>query len=298
MSSPLPEGPWTRVGTDLLSFKGKTFLVVMDYYSRYLELMYLSSATSSFVIGKLKSIFARWGIPREVVSENGPQFSSDEFASFSKSYGFKHVTSSPCYPQSNGLAECAVKIAKRILRQEDPYLALMVYRSTTLASTGYSPSQIMLNRRMRTTLPSLPQNLQFRAYCKDKVETNHTARRRRNEYYYNRRYSSKPLSKLKKGDKVRIKTGKDDVWSEPAFVINKADEPRSYNVQSGSSVLRRNRRHLLLIPREEDRRGHGQSNSRYRGTETSMVSNNENIVRTRSGRIIRPPDRLTYETTI
>ncbi len=84
MSSPLPEGPWTRVGTDLLSFKGKTFLVVMDYYSRYLELMYLSSATSSFVIGKLKSIFARWGIPREVVSDNGPQFSSDEFASFSK----------------------------------------------------------------------------------------------------------------------------------------------------------------------------------------------------------------------
>ena len=81
-------------------------------------------------------------------------------------------------------------------------------------------------------------------------------------------------------------------------MINKADEPRSYNVQSGSSVLRRNRRHLLLIPREEDRRGHGESNSRYQGTETSMVSNNENIVRTRSGRISRPPDRLTCETTI
>jgi transposase InsO family protein len=113
-SSPLPERPWNRVGVDILDFKGKTFLVAMDYYSRYIEVMDLSKAISSLVIVKLKSIFARWGIPLEVVSDNGPQFSSESFSNFRKSYGFKHTTSSPYYPQSNGLAESAVKIAKNI----------------------------------------------------------------------------------------------------------------------------------------------------------------------------------------
>jgi transposase InsO family protein len=113
-SSPLPERPWNRIGVDIMDFKGKTFLVAMDYYSRYIEVMDLSKATSSLVIAKLKSIFARWGIPLEVVSDNGPQFSSESFSNFRKSYGFKHTTSSPYYPQSNGLAESAVKIAKNI----------------------------------------------------------------------------------------------------------------------------------------------------------------------------------------
>ena len=128
---------------------------MMDYYSRYLEVMDLSKATSSLVIAKLKSIFARWEILLEVNSDNGPQFSSDSFSNLAKSYGFKHTTSSPYYPQSNGLAESGVKIAKNILRQEDPCLALMVYRSTTVGSTGHSPSEVMLNRRIRTTLPTL-----------------------------------------------------------------------------------------------------------------------------------------------
>ena len=95
-SSPLPKSPWSRIGLDL-SFKGKTFLVAMDYYSRYLEVMYLSNATLALVIAKLKSIFARWGIPQEIVSDNGPQFSSESFSRFSKSYGFKRTTSSPYY---------------------------------------------------------------------------------------------------------------------------------------------------------------------------------------------------------
>ena len=72
ISLPLPERPWDRIGIDLLDFKGKTFLVAMDYYSRYLEVMDLCRPTSFLVIAKLKSIFARWGTPLEVVSDNGP----------------------------------------------------------------------------------------------------------------------------------------------------------------------------------------------------------------------------------
>ena len=86
-------------------------------------MMHLPSTTANIVIAKLKSVFARWGIPFEVITDNGPQFDSQSFKDFSLSYGFKHTTSSRYFAQANGEAECAVKIAKSILRQEDPMLA-------------------------------------------------------------------------------------------------------------------------------------------------------------------------------
>ena len=309
-SMPLPEGPWTRVGVDLLSSKGKIFIVVMDYYSRYLEIMHLSNATSSLVIAKLKSIFARWGIPTELVSDNGPQFSSEAFLYFSKSYGFKHITSSPLYAQSNGMAESAVKIAKGILRQGDPCLALMVYRSTTLGSTGYSPSEVMLNRKIRTTLPMLPKKTKPCLYDEDVVKRKHEASQRNNEFYYNRRHSSRPLCILKKGDQVRIKTEIDKKWSQPAVVVSCANTPRSYNVRTETAVVRRNRRHLLHIPRVERGKSgekgkgapqnpsqsasavsHDQNPEVYCGEEPT-ISNASEGTRTRSGRISKPPSRL------
>jgi len=154
-STELPDGPWQRIATDLFSYEGNTFLIVVDYYSRFLEVTFMSETTSAAVIAKLKSLFARWGIPIEIISDNGPQYSCEKFKQFSKDYGFTHITSSPRYPQSNGMAERAVQIAKRIVKQDDPFLALMMYRSTPLESTRKSPAEVMLNRQIRTILPTL-----------------------------------------------------------------------------------------------------------------------------------------------
>ncbi|CAG2227622.1 EIPR1 [Mytilus edulis] len=79
--------------------------VLNDYYSLYLEVHKLHGTTSTTVINKLKGTFSRLGIPETVVSDNGPQYSSQEFSEFANKWDFKHVTSSPHYPQSNGLAE-------------------------------------------------------------------------------------------------------------------------------------------------------------------------------------------------
>ena len=101
---------------------------------------------------------ARYGIPKRVVSDNGPQYTSSEFQNFSNKYEFEHVTSSPRYPQSNGKAESAVKTAKRIMEKaldakSDPYLAILEYRNTPSDGMSTSPAQRLLGRRTRTTIP-------------------------------------------------------------------------------------------------------------------------------------------------
>ena len=98
ISTPLPSHPWERVASDLFELKDSTYLLTVDYYSRFAEVQKLNSTTSSRVITHLKSIFARFGIPAEMVSDNGPQFSSQEIKEFSENYGFKHIKTSPHYP--------------------------------------------------------------------------------------------------------------------------------------------------------------------------------------------------------
>ena len=138
-ATPMPDNPWERIGADLFVFDGQNYLVIMDYYSRFPEILHLQDTTSNTVIGKIKSVYARWGIPFVLVTDNGPQFRSEQFKQFCENYGFTHITSSPMFPQSNGDAESAVAIAKKILRQKDPYLALMSYRSTPNTATRSVP---------------------------------------------------------------------------------------------------------------------------------------------------------------
>ena len=102
ITTPLPERPWQKIAGDLCEINGQRYLVVMDYYSRLIEIAFMSRITSKLVVMKLKNMFARWGIQEEFVSDNGSQFVLSEFVSFSKEHGFKCSTSSPHHPQGNG----------------------------------------------------------------------------------------------------------------------------------------------------------------------------------------------------
>ena len=112
LTSSFPEYAWERVGTDLFELEKKTYIIVVDFFSRWIECRHLAETTSAHAIEALKSIFSVHGIPDHVISDNGPQYSSDGFKAFSKEYGFVHITSSPLYLQSNGEAERAVQTAK------------------------------------------------------------------------------------------------------------------------------------------------------------------------------------------
>ena len=149
--TPLPDYPWQMIGTDLFELSGEHYLLVVDYFSRYPEIAKLASTTSAPLITSLKLIFARHGIPEIVPSDNGPP---QEFSTFAKLYGFRHTTSSPRYPQSNGQAERTVKTVKQMLKQtQDPYLALLNYRATPLPWCKCSPAELLMGRRLRTRVP-------------------------------------------------------------------------------------------------------------------------------------------------
>ena len=95
----LPSLPFQQVGTDLFEWEKKTYLLVVDYYSRFIEITLLNRTSAADVISHTKSIFARHSIPEVVISNNGPQYSSEAYSVFAKEYQFHHVTSSPLYPQ-------------------------------------------------------------------------------------------------------------------------------------------------------------------------------------------------------
>lgn len=151
-----PSRLWSTVGADMFQTENKHYLVIVDYFSRYFEVAKLTFMTSEAVIEHFKSIFARHGIPEEVRSDNEPQFASEPFRKFAQDWSFRHVTSSPHFPQSNGEAERPVRTIKCLLKKSsDPYFALMADRATPLAN-GYSPTELLMGRRIRTTVPVIP----------------------------------------------------------------------------------------------------------------------------------------------
>ena len=103
ISHDVPNSLWEKIGTDLFTLFNKDYVIAVDYYSKFMEISQIPDKESQTVITHLKSIFSRHGIPKEVISDNGPEFSSTSFSNFAKQWDFKHNPSSPRYPQSNGL---------------------------------------------------------------------------------------------------------------------------------------------------------------------------------------------------
>ncbi len=127
--------PWHTVATDLFELHSTSYLLVIDYFSRFPEITRPTNTTSAAAIEAMKDVFARHGIPELVRSDNGPQYSSSEFASFAREYGFHHVTSSLYYPQSNGQAERGVKTAKRLISSaSDRFIVLLIHPITMVQS--------------------------------------------------------------------------------------------------------------------------------------------------------------------
>ena len=227
MSASFPSRPWERVGVDLFELHGKVYIVIVDYYSRWVEHRKLTSLTSEHTIEVLKEVFATHGIPDLILTDNGPQFSAESFAQFTQSYCFTHTTSSPRFPQANGEAERAVKILKEILRKnEDPHLALLTQRTTPLLN-GLSPSQLLMGRRLPTRLPVIPSTLLPGVTGRDlhNAKTREAVQRAKQQQQFNSRHRAKDLTPLQPGDNVWVRD-----QDRYGTVVERAPQPRSSGI--------------------------------------------------------------------
>lgn len=240
----IPDRPWQKIASDIFEFKGKSYLVIFDYFSKWLEIEPLSGKTSKDLIQKFKTAFSRHGVPEIMRADNMP-YNSSELQSWAKEWDLQIVTSSPTYSQSNGCAEKAVQIAKKMLKKAeddgtDHYTALMNYHSTPIQGLHQSPAQLLMGRQIRTKLPTQQSLLIPKITALEETRQNLQQRQMIQKRNYDQH--SKPLCELQEGESILVQ--KDGEWKK-AVVVKPHSSPRSYIVRTeDDAVYRRNRRDL------------------------------------------------------
>ncbi|XP_049880164.1 uncharacterized protein K02A2.6-like [Pectinophora gossypiella] len=196
----VPDRPWQVLAADIFEIRDKRYLLVVDYYSKYVEIAQIQNLQSGTTIKALKDSFSRFGIPEKIITDNGTQFSSEEFKLFSRTWEFIHETSSPLYPRSNGLAERNVRTVKLLMIKaeetgEDWQLAVLNFRNSPVTGEQYSPAQLLMSRRLNTRLPICDKNLQPKTVNKETVKADR--HRRINKYKENYDKGTRQLGSLK-----------------------------------------------------------------------------------------------------
>ena len=236
-----PTRPWSRLHVDYAGpMAGKMFLVVIDAHTKWIEVFPMNTATSFTTIQRLRQLFAQFGIPDSIVSDNGPQFASAEFDNFCRLNGIVHTKVAPYHPSSNGLAERAVKIFKTGVKKQSggtwsDQIArfLFQYRITPHTTTGISPAELMFGRKVQSRLDKLKP-------CPER-KVQHQQERQKLDHD---RRSSK-FRHFELGEKVFVKNhrGHGDTWLA-GDIIEKVG-PLSFKVQvSDGQVIRCHQDHI------------------------------------------------------
>ncbi|XP_019614003.1 PREDICTED: uncharacterized protein K02A2.6-like [Branchiostoma belcheri] len=296
MPHPTPTTPWSRVSMDLMTLGNQHYLVTVDNYSDYWELDELhQNTTARNVIHKCKQNFSRHGIPMEVVTDNGPQFASEEFKEFAKTWNFRHVTTSPYHSQSNGKAESAVKIAKNLLKKaaadgKDPWISILGWRNTPTQGQDSSPAQRLMSRRTRTPVPIMTKALEPKVV--QDVPHSITERKARTKRRYDE--GARSLPPLQPGQQVRVEVApnrKTAEWRSGTLVERVS--PRSYEVEVDGAKYRRNRKHIRETTEEPKPSTDEETTAPATAESTAdTTTTTPTPYVTRSGRTVKEPDRL------
>ena len=237
-----PDRPWQRIHIDFAGpFRGRQFLIIVDAHSKWPEIIQMQTTTSSATIHELRRLFSSYGLPEQLVSDNGPQFVSDEFQVFLKSNRVKHIRSAPYHPSSNGLAERFVRTFKRSLRateyskltfNQQLLSFLLSYRTTPHTTTGATPASLFLNRHLRTRLDLLHPSVSGRVTAKQAKQ-----KEQHDEHARTRNFTV--------GQRVLVRNFRDGPKWVPGTLIARHG-PLSFLVQVGEDVhWRRHVDHLL-----------------------------------------------------
>lgn len=219
-----PERPWQRIHIDFAEWNKMHFLLVVDSHSKWPEIISMNSTTSHTTIIELRKLFSRYGLPFQLVSDNGPQLVSEEFEEFLKRNGVKHVRVAPYKPSSNGAVERLVQSFKRSMdaqkksgKSVEVCLEnfLLAYRSTSHATTGCSPTSLFLNREVRTRISQVVPDISRKVHLEQcRQKKNHD--------------NSKVLREFAVGENVYVKDVRLGKWWNG--VVKARTAPASYIV--------------------------------------------------------------------
>ena len=217
-SGEMPEKPWQTVAAD---FKGPIggprgyyFHLVIDLYSRWPEVSMVKNTSFEKLQPVLDEVWSRQGIPEEIIHDGGSPYQSRDWRRYARRTGFKSMKCTPEHPQANGLAEkfmgTIVKVTHAALAEkkdpkEELQKFLMMYRATPHSSTGKSPSELLLNRKIRIKVPGVIKKPE----CKEHKEAKekHKEERTKQKKYADKHRRAK-VKKVLVGDKVLLKQTK------------------------------------------------------------------------------------------
>lgn len=269
----IEEKPWNRVSMDFLGpINGKMLLLMVDAYSKWMEIFIMNTMTSAETEEKIKEAFARLGLPRSIVTDNAKQFVAENIQKFFKRNGIKHITSPPGFPMSNGAAENGVRTTKQNIktrlsdpRNQSKSLSLIIsefsfsYRNTPHVATKETPSMLMFGRQIRTRMEILKENplLEHQQEnidpeCSTKTENHQKAQKRQIKNHGGRKRS------FSRGERVLVtdyRTPNNRKWAKA--VIEKKIGQTIYlcRLEQGNLVWKRHTNQIIRRPRESTRRG-------------------------------------------
>lgn len=268
-----PERSWQRLHIDLAGpIQNKMFLIIMDAHTKWPEVYDMQAdTTSKKVIEKLRDCFVRFGIPEQLVSDNGRQFVSVEFRRFCRNNGIRHTTSSAYHSRTNGEAERFVQTLKKAIHSSEGDLTFRIqrflfsYRCTQHATTGVSPAELLIGRRPRNIFDLIKPNV---------PRTVSTAQTRQEENY-NTRVRNRQFEE-EEDVWVRTFSKNEAKWSLGTII--KALGPVTYLIRVGDQSYKR---HVDQI--------HNAMPIRCSQEEENNLQDNENL----SGRLVKREPKST-----
>ena len=218
----IPNRIWQRLGIDIFFQGGKWYLLIADYYSKFPIIHSLPSLTSKDVISAVSSSISVFGIPDEIINDNGSQFVAKEYHGFATRYGFKLTTSSPYYSKGCGFTKRQVQTIKNVFNRctEDgthANLALLQLIATPLDSRTPSPGKLLQTWQLKTTLPTItrpaPNSEAIRASLQSRQD------------YSRYDAHAKELPQLLPTQTVRLQYPQTKKWSISREILSRAETP-------------------------------------------------------------------------
>lgn len=255
----MPDRAWADLAADFVGPlpSGHNLLVIVDYFSRFVEVVVMKQITATLTVQAFHETFCRFGFPETLKTDNGPQFTGEEMKTFCKQFGIEHRKTTPYWPQANGEVERVNGMIEKHLKishleetewKWDLRMSVLMYNSTPHSSTGVAPSVLLFGRLIRDKLPAVstgPNRLIEEAMDRDKV-----SKRKSADYTDSRRRAKQ--RELKAGDIVFVKRMIKDNKLASTFspeewkIVHRCGSDVTLQSMVSDKIIHRNVAHLKL----------------------------------------------------